>query len=66
MPTMLEGVAVFVVVEAKPPVFAEGTSASSCLNPKRGQLGDDDAYRRWQARMTPFVKLLGVRHRVSL
>ena len=28
MPTMLEGVVVFVAVEAKPPVFLEGISAS--------------------------------------
>ena len=27
-------------------------NASGCLNPELGQLGDDDAYRRWQARMT--------------
>ena len=27
MPTMLEGMVVFVVVEAKPPVFSEGISA---------------------------------------
>ena len=26
-------------------------NASGCLNPEFGQLGDDDAYRRWQARM---------------
>ena len=26
-------------------------NASGCLNPELGQLGDDDAYRRWQARM---------------
>ena len=28
--------------------------ASGCLNPELGQLGDDDAYRRWQARMTSY------------
>ena len=27
-------------------------NASGCLSPELGQLGDDDAYRRWQARMT--------------
>ena len=27
MPTMLEGIVVFVAVEAKPPVFSEGISA---------------------------------------
>ena len=27
-------------------------NASGCLNPELGQRGDDDAYRRWQARMT--------------
>ena len=26
-------------------------NASGCLNPELGQLGDDDAYQRWQARM---------------
>ena len=26
-------------------------NASSCLNPEPGQLGDDDAYRRWQSRI---------------
>ena len=26
-------------------------NASGCLNPELGQLGDDDAYRRWQVRM---------------
>ena len=26
-------------------------TASGCLNPELGQLDDDDAYRRWQARM---------------
>ena len=30
------------------------TNASSCLNPELGQLGDDDAYGRWQARMTSY------------
>ena len=29
-------------------------NASGCLNPELGQLGDDDAYRRWQARMTSY------------
>ena len=29
-------------------------SASGCLNHELGQLGDDDAYRRWQARMTSY------------
>ena len=29
-------------------------SASGCLNPGLGQLGDDDAYRRWQARVTNY------------
>ena len=27
---------------------------SGCLNPELGQRGDDDAYRRWQARMTSY------------
>ena len=29
-------------------------NANGCLNPELGQLGDDDAYRRWQARMTSY------------
>ena len=29
-------------------------NASGCLNPELGQFGDDDAYRRWQARMTSY------------
>ena len=29
-------------------------NASGCLNPELGQRGDDDAYRRWQARMTSY------------
>ena len=29
-------------------------NASGCLNPELGQLGDDDANRRWQARMTSY------------
>ena len=29
-------------------------NASGCLNPELGQLGDDDAYRRWQARVTSY------------
>ena len=29
-------------------------NASGCLNPELGQLGDDNAYRRWQARMTTY------------
>ena len=29
-------------------------NASGCLNPELGQLGDDDDYRRWQARMTSY------------
>ena len=29
-------------------------NASGCLNPELGQLGDDDAYRMWQARMTSY------------
>ena len=29
-------------------------NASCCLNPELGQLGDDDAYRRWQARMMSY------------
>ena len=29
-------------------------NASGCLNPELGQLGDDDVYRRWQARMTSY------------
>ena len=27
---------------------------SGCLNPELVRLGDDDAYRRWQARMTSY------------
>ena len=30
--------------------------ASGCLNPELGQLGDDDAYRRWQARMICYCR----------
>ena len=29
-------------------------NASDCLNPELGQLGDNDTYRRWQARMTSY------------
>ena len=29
-------------------------NASGCLNPELGQPGDDDAYRRWKARMTSY------------
>ena len=29
-------------------------NASGCLNPELGQLGNDDASRRWQARMTSY------------
>ena len=29
-------------------------NARGCLNPELSQLGDDDAYRRWQARMTSY------------
>ena len=29
-------------------------NASDCFNPELGQHGDDDAYRRWQARMTSY------------
>ena len=29
-------------------------NASGCLNPELGQLGDDDACRRWQARMISY------------
>ena len=29
-------------------------NASGCLNPELGQLDNDDAYRRWQARMTSY------------
>ena len=29
-------------------------NASGCLNPELGQLGDDDAYRRWQARIPSY------------
>ena len=29
-------------------------NARGCLNPELGQLGDDYAYRRWQARMTSY------------
>ena len=29
-------------------------NASGCLNPELCQLGDDDAYRRWQARITSY------------
>ena len=31
-------------------------NASGCLNPKLGQVGDDDAYRRWQASMTSYSR----------
>ena len=29
-------------------------NASGCLNPELGQLGDDDVFRRWQARMVSY------------
>ena len=29
-------------------------NASGCLDPELGQIGHDDAYRRWQARMTSY------------
>ena len=29
-------------------------NATGCLNPELGQLDNDDAYRRWQARMTSY------------
>ena len=32
-------------------------NASGCLNADLGQLGDDDAYRRWQARMTSYGRV---------
>ena len=32
-------------------------NASGCLNPKLGHLGDNDAYRRWQARMTCYCRV---------